>query len=219
MLTRILSIGVVDGHPVVLEGIASAFRREPGYVVAGTGSSADDMLEIADKFAVDIMVVDIDVEGDVFQALDEARRRFPAMRIVIFTGSTRSEHAIRALNAGAKAYVLKDSPLPDLIEAVDFARQGAVYITPSFAGRVIGSLQSVNVQRHAPRVSRLSVREEQIMRLLLCGRQNREIASSLGLSERTVKGYMTNLMMKLGARNRLEVVIAAQKLEGARSPA
>lgn len=151
--------------------------------------------------------------GDVFQAVAEASRAVPAMKIVIFTASSITDDALQALAVGASCYVLKDGPAEELFEAIATARRGETYLTPSIAASVLGALPHKPLEKRAKESIRLSVREDQIIRLLLSGKQNREIASALSLSEKTIKRYMTDLMAKLNVRNRLEAVLAAQKLD------
>lgn len=207
-----ISIAVVDDHPLLMEGLAALMQRKAGFSLTAAGSSSSDIYAITERHRPDAMVVDLNMPGDAFQAIADAARAAPEMRIVVFTASANTDHAIRALEAGAKGYVLKGSSADDLIEAIEATCRGEIYITPSFAAKMIGALQSKALEKKAAQTTKLSVREDQIVKLLLCGKQNREIARALSLSEKTVKGYMTHLMHKLNARNRLEVVIAAQKL-------
>jgi DNA-binding NarL/FixJ family response regulator len=122
------------------------------------------------------------------------------------------DSAIRALDAGASGYVLKGSSAHELIQAIESVCRGETYITQSFASQVIAGLRNAGLRRAAAEAVRFSIREDQIVRLLLRGLTNKAIAISLKISEKTVKNYMTILMQKLNARNRLEVVIAAQKM-------
>lgn len=208
-----ISIAIVDDHPLLAEGIATVLSRRDDFVVAEIGASAADIIDIVDRRICDVLIVDLNMPGDVFGALAALRDIAPACRVVVFTASTDTDHAVRALGAGAAGYVLKGSSASELLDAVEAALRGEVYITPAFAAKVISALNSKAAEKQAVISTKLSVREEQIVRLLLCGKQNREIARSLELSEKTVKSYMTNLMTKLRARNRLEVVIAAQKMK------
>lgn len=213
------AIAIVDDHPLLMEGVAAVLGRRPGLRVAGTGNCAADILPLAKDHALDAIVIDLNMPGDTFQAIRDLRAAVPQTRIVIFTASMNTDHAIRGLDAGASGYVLKGSPAADLADAIEATGRGEIYITPAFAAKVIAALQSKALEKRDAEAARLSVREEQIVRLLLCGKQNREIARELALSEKTIKGYMTNLMTKLNARNRLEVVIAAQRLQFGRSGA
>lgn len=210
-----ISIAVVDDHPLLMEGLAALMQRKAGFSLTAAGSAASDIYTITDRHRPDAMVVDLNMPGDAFQAIADAAKAAPEMKIIVFTASTNTDHAIKALEAGAKGYVLKGSSADDLIEAIEATCRGEIYITPCFAAKMIGALQSKALEKKAAQSTKLSVREDQIVKLLLCGKQNREIARALSLSEKTVKGYMTHLMHKLNARNRLEVVIAAQKLNPA----
>ncbi|GGH19462.1 DNA-binding response regulator [Alsobacter metallidurans] len=215
------SIAVVDDHPLLVEGIAALMVRKGGFSIAETGSCAADIEAIALRLQPDAMIVDLNMPGEVFGAIKRVVDAAPGVKIIVFTASTSADDAVRALDSGASAYVLKGSPAQEVIEAIASATRGEIYITPSFSTRVIGALQNRTRERREES-ARLTVREDQIVRLLLCGKQNREIAIALSLSEKTVKGYMSNLMQKLNARNRLEVVIAAQRLSlapGTQTPA
>jgi DNA-binding NarL/FixJ family response regulator len=130
---------------------------------------------------------------------------------VAFTASTGIDSAIRALDVGATGYVLKGSDNIELIHAISSVRAGETYITPCFANRVIVGLRDASLRRRAAEAVILSIRERQIVHLLMSGKTNKEIARAIKISEKTVKGYMTALMQKLQVRNRVEVVIAAQK--------
>ena len=210
-----IAIAIVDDHPALAAGIAAVMSRRENSVVVEIGASAADIIDILGRRRCDIMIVDLNMPGDVFAAIAEVRGVAPACKVVVFTASTETDHAVKALGAGAVGYVLKGSSASALLDGVEAALRGEVYITPTFAARVIGALNNRAMEKQTLLNTKLSVREEQIVRLLLCGKQNREIARSLDLSEKTVKSYMSNLMTKLRARNRLEVVIAAQKLRPA----
>ena len=141
----------------------------------------------------------------------KSKRLSPSTKIVAFTASTGVDSAIRALDAGASGYVLKGSNTAELIQAISSVQIGETYITQNFASRVIAGLRDASLRRKAAEAVMLSIREQQIVRLLMNGKTNKEIAIAIKISEKTVKHYMTALMQKLQVRNRLEVVIAAQR--------
>jgi len=205
------TIAIVDDHPLLAEGLAAVLGRYDHLSVIANGSKADDVLGIIDNFSPDIVLLDLNLPGDAFAVLHEVRSRFCSTKLIVFTASTSTDHAVKALAAGAAGFILKGSQTSELVEAIDAVCQGEVFITPAFAAKVIGALQAKEAEKRVAERLKLSVREEQIVRLLLCGKQNREIATALNLSEKTIKSYMSNLMTKLHARNRLEVVIAAQR--------
>ena len=211
-----VSIGLVDDHPVMIEGILTLLSRSQGFEVLSTGSTADDIINISSRFHPDVIITDLSMAGNVYAAIAASIKISPNTKIVAFTGATGVDCAIRALDAGATGYVLKGSDPQELIQAVKSVRHGETYITRSFASQVIAGLRNATVRRVAAQAVNFNIREDQIIRLLLRGKTNKEIAIVLKISEKTVKNYMTILMQKLSARNRLEVVIAAQALsEGA----
>ncbi|MGO4670625.1 response regulator [Bosea sp. 2RAB26] len=206
------SIAIVDDHPMLVEGIAALLKRRGGFALAATGNAADDIVAITCTHQPDDMIVDLGMAGDVFKAIAEASRISPKTKIIVFTASASTDDAIKSLDVGAKGYVLKGGPGDDLIQALQCAQQNDVYVSPSFATKLISALKDKALERQKAACNRLNVREEQIVRLLLCGKMNGEIARELSLSNKTVKGHMTTLMAKLNAHTRLEAMIAAQKL-------
>jgi len=205
------TIAVIDDHPLMIEAIHSLLNRTPGFEVIGTGTTAYDVVELCRNDQPQVAVVDLSIPGDVYGAIESAIKISPSTKIVAFTASTGVDSAIRALDAGASGYVLKGSNTAELIQAITSVQVGETYITQSFASRVIAGLRDASLRRKAAEAVILSIREQQIIRLLMRGKTNKEIAIAIKISEKTVKHYMTALMQKLQVRNRLEVVIAAQK--------
>jgi len=212
VLMNAISIALIDNHPLMIEALSSLLKRVEGFDVVGTGTTAFDVVEICRQTHPQIAVVDLSLPGDVYRAIANAIKVSPSTKIVAFTAATGVETAIRAIDAGASGYVLKESTTSELIQAIFSVQSGETYITQNFASRVAAALRDVSLRRKAAEAVRFSIREDQIVRLLLRGSTNKAIAASLKISEKTVKNYMTILMQKLSARNRLEVVIAAQKL-------
>jgi two-component system nitrate/nitrite response regulator NarL len=205
------TIAVVDDHPLMIEAIHSLLDRTPGFEVIGTGTTAYDVIELCRNDHPQVAVVDLSIPGDVYSAIENAIKISPSTKIVAFTASTGVDSAIRALDAGASGYVLKGSNTAELIQAISSVQVGETYITQNFASRVIAGLRDASLRRKAAEAVILSIREQQIIRLLMRGKTNKEIAIAIKISEKTVKHYMTALMQKLQVRNRLEVVIAAHK--------
>jgi DNA-binding NarL/FixJ family response regulator len=208
----IVTVALVDDHPLMVEAVAALFSRAPGLLLLATGSTANDIIEICSRHKPDVLVSDLSMSGNVYAALAAVAKNNPATKIVAFTAATGVDTAIRALDAGANGYVLKGSNPSELLQAIDCVRRGETYITQNFASQVIAALRDTSLRRIAAEAVNLTIRETQIVRLLFRGQTNKEIAIALKISEKTVKHYMTILMQKLHARNRLEVVIAAQKL-------
>lgn len=214
-----MSVALVDDHPLMIEAISSLLVRSGGFDVVATGGTASDVIAICAQMQPRVIVVDLNMPGDIYSAISEAIRASPATKVIAFTAATGVDPAIRALDSGATGYVLKGSSSRELIDAITATEAGETYITQHFASRVINALRDTSLRRRAAEAVKLSIREQQIVRLLLHGKTNKEIALTIHISEKTVKHYMTILMQKLQVRNRLEVVIAAQKLEARVIPA
>ncbi|MET0942666.1 MAG: response regulator transcription factor [Mesorhizobium sp.] len=210
---RPISVAFVDDHPVLLSGLASLFASTAGFEVVGKGTNTADAIHITMQKSPDILVIDLNMPGNAFDAIAQISANYGNTKVVAFTASSGIEHAVMALDAGASGYILKGSSVDELVQGLRAVHSGETYVTQGFATKVIVALRNASVRKLAAQAIRLSVREDQIVRLLLKGRTNKEIAAVLSISEKTVKHYMTILMQKLHARNRLEVVIQAQKME------
>jgi DNA-binding NarL/FixJ family response regulator len=214
-----ISVAVIDDHPLMVEAISDLLQRARGFTVAGVGTSASDLVEICERNKPHVAIVDLHMPGDVYAALANAIRMSPSTKMVAFTAATGVDSAIRALDAGASGYVLKGNPTNELTHAISSVMAGDTYVTQSLASREIAGLRDASLRRKAAEAVILSIREKQIVRLLMSGKTNKEIGRAINISEKTVKHYMTVLIQKLNVRNRLEVVIAAQKLHETSAPA
>ena len=208
-----ISVAFVDDHPILLEGLVSLYSGKDDLFISAQGESAVDAVKIAEEQRPDVLVLDLNMPGDTIAAIDLIVRNYHSTRIIVFTAASNIETAVRVLDLGVYGYVLKGSTAKDLHEAIRIVHGGNTFITPGFATKVILSMKAAEMRRKTRIQKQLSAREEQIVRYLMMGKTNREIARMLDISEKTVKHYMTLLMQKLDARNRLEVVLAAQKLD------
>lgn len=209
-----VSVAFVDDHPMLLEGVQSIFRRRAGYNVVGTGICCDDAFEIARNIGPDVMVMDLNMEGDAFACIRNISDSFPRIKVIAFTASAGVHHAVQALEAGARGYVLKGGPLASLAEAVDTVVRGETYITQGFATKLISAMQ----QSRTAEEFKMSSREDQIVRLVLEGKTNKQIGDELDLTEKTVKYYMTIIMNKLHVKNRVGVAMVARGLFTGENP-
>jgi two-component system, NarL family, nitrate/nitrite response regulator NarL len=207
------TVALVDDHPLMVDGMMQLLSKSTTLQVLAVGTTSNELVDICKKHRPDLFIVDLSLPGDAYEAIKLGAQVSPATKFVAYTASSTVETAIRALDAGAKGYVLKGSTANELLTALQAALNDETYISQAFASRVITALRDASLRRAAAEVVRLSIRENQIVRLLLRGKTNREIALTLKISERTVKHYMTALMQKMQVRNRTEVALAAQKLQ------
>ncbi|OCP22063.1 MULTISPECIES: response regulator transcription factor [unclassified Ensifer] len=208
-----ISVAFVDDHPILLEGLVSLYSGKSDLEIVAKGESAVDALKIVEDFSPEVLVLDLSMPGDAIAAIELVAQKYKDTRIIVFTANSSIETAIQVLNYGVSGYVLKGSSASDLHEAIRTVYDGETFITAGFATKVIMAMKTAEIRRRSQAQRRLSLREEQIVRHLMRGSTNREIAACLDISEKTVKHYMTVLMQKLDVRNRVEVVLAAQRLD------
>ena len=203
---------LVDDHPTLLAGLAAIFAADERYEIVGTGANATEALNLARDKQPDVMLLDLSMPGEVFGAIEEISREIPTLKLVIFTAFANVELALKALDAGAHAFVLKGRPADDLFDAIKAVQRGDLFVSSEFSQQLVAGFRN-RARREATATVKLSAREQQLVDCLLEGQTNKEIARTLALTEKTVKHYMTNLMTKLQVKNRLEVVLAAKKMK------
>lgn len=207
-----VSVALVDDHAILLEGMVSLYSEMDDIEIIGQGESADDALAIVSELRPNVIVVDLNMPGDALAAISSIVRDHPETRIVVFTATESIDLAVKALGLGASGYVLKGSPAGELYKAIKSVNAGGTFIAPAFAPKVISSMKAAKGRQKDQMREDLSPRETDILQLLLLGKTNKEIASSLNLTEITIKHHMTILMQKMNARSRLEVFLAAQRM-------
>jgi DNA-binding NarL/FixJ family response regulator len=210
-MKNLVKVVIADDHPVLLAGMTSLFATSSRHKIVGQAADADTSLQLATTLAPDVLIMDLSMPGDVFRTIGQIATTLPNTKVVVFTAYCSIESALKALDAGATGFVLKGSPSSELIEAIDIVMSGQMFVTRQYASQVMNGLRDRARRQALDEAIKLNVREKQIIGHLMQARTNREIAVELRISEKTVKHYMTGLMLKLKARNRVEVVIAARQ--------
>lgn len=210
-MDKAVTIAMADDHPLMLKGMSAFFAEMPRYEMVGQAENAGAALELVEQTRPEILLMDFSMPGNVVGAIGQIATDFPQTRVIILTAFSSVESAVKALDAGAMGFALKGSPVAEIIEAIEAVLTGQIYVARQYATQVLMGLRSNKDNREVRQSVRLNIRERQIVGQLLHARTNREIAENLHLSEKTVKHYMTGLMSKLNARNRVEVVLAAQQ--------
>lgn len=206
-------IVLVDDHPLFREGVATTLGGEPDLEVVAQGADADDAVGLATELLPDVILLDISMPGSGIEAARRIALACPVVKIVMLTVSEQDDDVIAALQAGARAYVLKGVGAAELVSIVRAVQSGASYVSPSLAARLLAEMlpRAPEGRARQDRLSDLTAREEQILRLLARGLSNKEIARELDLQEKTVKHYMTNILQKLQVRNRVEAALKARE--------
>lgn len=206
-----VTLALVDEHPIVLDALNCVFAPITDYKIVGTGHSARQALAIAEQLDPEVMIVDLSQPSATLEVIALLRSKYPRIKTIAFTTAPRVENAVRILEAGARGFVSKTCLVDELVRALHAVARDEIYVSQNFATHVVAALRNASVRKVAAQALKLSVREDQIVKLLMQGKKNREIAAQLAISEKTVKHYMTVLMQKLNARSRVEVVLAAQE--------
>lgn len=210
-MSDLISIVVVDDHPLFREGVVTTLV-ESGYfdVVAQAGNSEDAILQ-AEKHLPDLLLLDVSMPGGGIETADEIARRVPIIKIIMLTVSEQEHDVQAALKAQARGYVLKGVASEDLISILRDINNGDSYISPNLAVNLL-MRSTEESEKELPEEFDLNDRERQILEKLAIGMSNREIADDIYLSEKTVKHYMTNIMHKLHVSNRVQAAIKAYEM-------
>ena len=192
----------VDDHPMVREGIAAMVENEDDVVSVGEAGDGQAAIEQYRKLKPDVVVMDLRMPGlDGLEATVQIRREFPAARIIVLTTYEGDEDIHRALDAGARGYLLKDSVRRELLQSIREVHAGQRHISARAATRLA---------EHTPRTS-LSPRELEVLHLIAEGLRNKEIGAKLDIAEDTVKIHIKNIFAKLEVIDRTEAVVVASQ--------
>lgn len=197
-----INIYIVDDHPALLRGVSSLFDDEPDMNVVGTSSIASDALSRMREASVDVLLTDLrmkGMDGDELARLIRAEK--PEIQVAVLTNYHSDEDVFRAMRAGARAFLLKTSPMEEVIAAVRDIYNGETWIPAQIARQL-----AERISRHA-----LSAREIEIVRLIAKGLKNSEIGEQLCISPNTVRNHINNVLEKLQSRDRAEALAVALK--------
>lgn len=208
MSIRIL---IADDHPLYRNGVAMTLGEEEGFDVVATCGSASEAVAAAMAQKPDVALLDISMPGNGLSAARDIHAAQPDCAVAMLTASEQDEDLFTALQAGARGYILKGVGANELINAVRGLAAGESHIAPGLAARVLHVMRRRQTSPETRRpIDELTHREEEILRLVAQGLSNKEVGQSLELQEKTVKHYMTAILQKLQARNRVEAALIAR---------
>ncbi|HEX3272964.1 MAG TPA: response regulator transcription factor [Ktedonobacterales bacterium] len=203
-----IRILVVDDHPVVRAGLVTILGTQPDFVVVGEAEDADTAVNRLLTLRPDVLLLDLEMPGgDGVDVLNRARESGSDARALVFTAFDADDRILAAVRAGAQGYLLKGAPREELFRAIRVVHAGGSLLEPVVASKLLRQ-----VRHPATPDVRITARELEVLRLVARGRQNKEIARDLAVTERTVKFHLSALMRKLGVSNRVEAVSAAIRL-------
>jgi two-component system NarL family response regulator len=195
-----LRIFLADDHPALRAGLAAILNSQPDMKVVGEAGSGRETLE--SEIAADVYIVDLRMpEGDGVHVIRQLRERDPETRVLVLTTYDNEEDVFRALEAGARGFLLKDTTSDELVAAIRQVHAGERHLPHAIASRLADRLVRPT----------LTPRELDVLRLVAKGRTNKELASAMFVSEETVKSHMKALFQKLGVHDRAEAVSVSLK--------
>jgi two-component system, NarL family, nitrate/nitrite response regulator NarL len=204
-----IRIVVADDHPLFREGVVTSLGSIADMCVVGQAENADQAVQAVRDEVPDLVLLDITMPGGGIDAARKIASVSPATRIVMLTVSEDEDDLLEAMKAGASGYVLKGVSARELASVLRSVSAGEVYVASSLA---FGLLREMSRPRPSDPLAELSSRERQVLELVASGMSNQEIGLELGLAEKTIKHYMTNILTKLQVRSRLEAALLAAKV-------
>jgi DNA-binding NarL/FixJ family response regulator len=194
---------IVDDHPVVRQGLRGMLESDPGVDVVGEAGSGDEAVVRARELRPDVILMDLRMpSGDGVDATRLILAERPESRVIVLTTYETDQDIVRAVEAGAAGYLLKDISRADLLAAVASAVRGETVLAPSVATKLVTRMR-------APVAESLSPREAQVLSLVARGLTNAEIGTELFISEATVKTHLLRVFAKLGVSDRTAAVTTA----------
>ena len=195
-----IRILVVEDHNVVRQGLVALLNTVPDMRVVAEGADGQQAVELFRQHEPDVTLMDLRMPAmSGVDAVIEIRRHFPAARIIVLTTFDGDEDIYRALQAGARAYLLKGMFGDELMDAIRAVHAGKSRIPPAVAERLASRMGSPG----------LTVRELDVLKLIVAGKSNKEIGEELRISEATVKTHINNILSKLGVTDRTQATTAA----------
>lgn len=205
-----IKILIADDHPVVREGLFAMLSREPDFRVVGEAKDGAEAVDKARRLNPDVVLMDLRMpEVDGVEAMRQIRSANPDIKFIILTTYSDDEYIFSGIEAGARAYLLKDAPREELFKAIRAVYKGESLIQPVVASRLIDRFTELS--RKVPSGEQLTERETEILQLMAKGAANKEISAQLSISESTVKTHISNIFQKLGVNDRTEAVTQALK--------
>jgi two-component system, NarL family, nitrate/nitrite response regulator NarL len=208
---KLTRVAIVDDHPLTRKGIRVTLEENGNFDVVAEGASAADAVAIADSHVPDFMLLDINMPGGGVEAAQAIGQKHATIKLMMLTVYDNLANVKASLQAGASGYVLKGVSGDEMISIIDKILNGAKHVSPELAAKILGESEPSKlgaVANDFHKVSgTLTIREEQIHKLIGKGASNRDIADRLQLSEATVKQYASQLFRKLGVKNRVEAAL------------
>ena len=213
-----LRILVVDDHEIVRQGLVSLLERREGFQVVAQAGTVAEATENARKFQPDLVIMDVRLpDGSGIEACREIRAEFPTTRIIILTSYPDEEAVFASIVAGASGYLLKQIRGRDLVAAIETVGRGESLLDPAVTEKVLDRVRRIASGTYTDELAQLTRQEQKILLLIAEGMTNKQIASEIFLSDKTVKNYVSSILAKLNLQRRSQAAafVARHRLPGA----
>lgn len=205
------SIIVVDDHAIFRAGIVQILAGSDDLEIVGEGASQTEAIDLATRLRPNVALIDVSMPGGGIAAARGIHASCPDVRIVMLTVAEEEDVVLQALDAGASAYALKGVLGSELVRIIRAVVNGESYVPPNMAVRLLSAMRGrTDVNSITAKIDALTVAERRTLRFLSRGFSNRDIADATGVSLKTVKFHVSNVLSKLGARNRVEAALVGQ---------
>lgn len=198
-----ISVFLADDHAVIRDGLRYLLEAQPDINVVGDAANGRQTLQLVERLCPDVAILDIAMpELNGIEATRRIRTDFPSTQVIILSIHSTEEHVSRALQAGARGFVLKESAGIEVVNAVRAVHSGHHYLSHKLSDRLIEDyLHQINSPREKSRLARLSPREKEVLQLVVEGKSSAQIAADLSLSIKTVETYRSRIFQKLDIDN------------------
>lgn len=211
-----ITVLLVDDQPLFREGLRTLLSVQPDLEVVAEAGNGEEAIKLCRTLRPSVVLMDLQMPVlDGVAATRRLHEEMPDCRVIVLTTFDDDEMVFDGLRAGALGYLLKDVPSEKLAEAIRLAAHGESFLQPSVAAKVVAEFARLTSKPGAhsqPLIEPLSEREQDILRLIASGASNREIAGRLFLAEGTVKNHVTNVLGKLGVRDRTQAALKAREI-------
>ena len=210
---------VVDDHEVVRQGLVALLARREGFQVVAEAGTVAEAVEQARRHEPDIVVMDVRLpDGSGIEACREIRAELPATRVVMLTSYPDEDAVLSAIVAGAAGYLLKQIRARDLVAALEAVGRGESLLDPAVTEKVLERVRRIATGGQTDELSLLTSQEQKILMLVAEGKTNKEIASDVFLSDKTVKNYVSSILSKLNLERRAQAAAFVARNRISRSP-
>jgi len=212
MVMDLIRLLLLDDQPVFRKGLAVLLKESaPEFEIIGEASSIEEAVAMVERFKPDIVIMDINIKnGQGVNFIRLIREKFPKVKPLVLTASDEEDNLVRAIRAGAYAYLVKTSDLEELTESIRMVMAGESVLSPSLTAKLMSEFRNGESEKTESKyLYMLTNREKEVLQCAALGYSNREIAARCCISLTTVKSHFRHIMKKLGVKNRMGAIAMA----------